>query len=135
LLAVLSHASVAISNVGILVPLVIYAVQRDRSSYVRFHALQALVLQILAFIFNILSWFCLIGALFIPLITAALSASGQIPESYPTGISILLLVILFLMTAGNFAFILYGLIGAFRTYQGHDFRYVFIADRIAKMPR
>jgi uncharacterized Tic20 family protein len=132
LLAALSHASVFFSYIGVLIPIGIYATQKKKSSYIGFQALQALIWQIVAFIFNMLASSCMVGAIFIPIFIAALSKNEKILELYSGGIFFLMIASVFLMTFGNLAFIIYGIIGAIMTYQGKDFRYVFIANRMEK---
>lgn len=50
-MAALSHAAAGVFGlalIGILVPLIVYLAYQERSKYVRFHALQALVFQVVA---------------------------------------------------------------------------------------
>ncbi len=46
IMAALSHASAIIPMMGVIAPIVIWATQKDKSSYVVFQALQAIVYQL-----------------------------------------------------------------------------------------
>ena len=113
----LAHASILLNLVtgflGVITPLVIYLVYKDRSRYVARQAMQGFVFQLVWWvgggILVGLAWgavaflsFILIGFLCIPI---ALIAS-LIP----------------------FAALIYGIVGALQTYEGKDFRYWLIAD-------
>jgi hypothetical protein len=43
-----------------------------------------------------------------------------------------MIISVLVMTIGNLGFIIYGIIGAVTTYQGKDFRYIVIGNRINK---
>ena len=132
LLAALSHASVLFSSPGAIVPIVIYATQRKKSSYIGFQALQALIWQVVAFVFSILISSCMMGAVLIPVLFATSSQNERVVEFAGGGIFVMMMVSVFLMIFGNMAFVIYGIIGAVMTYQGKDFRYVIIGNRIDK---
>ncbi len=103
--SILSHVSVLVAPVG---ALIIWLIYKDRSPRVRFHALQALWYQV--------AWLVLIMA-------------------YSFVSAVLTLVVI-----GAFMFLLlpflglvpvvHGCYAAYKVYQGEDFRYPFIADRI-----
>jgi uncharacterized Tic20 family protein len=132
LLAALAHASVLFSSVGAIVPIVIYATQRKKSSFIGFQALQALIWQIVAFVFTILTSSCMVGAILIPVLFAASSQNASGLDIFGGGIFAMMIVSVFLMIFGNMAFVIYGIIGAIKTYQGKDFLYVFIGNRMEK---
>lgn len=132
LLAAISHASVLFHNIGFFVPVGIYATQKKKSSYLGFQALQALIWQIVMFLFSMLSSACMVGSIFIPILLATLSQNEKLLELSGGGIFSAVIISIFLMIFGNLAFIIYGIIGAVMTYQGKEFRYVFIGNRIEK---
>jgi uncharacterized Tic20 family protein len=132
LLAAISHASVLFPNIGFLVPIGIYATQKKKSSYLGFQALQALIWQIVMFVFSILMSSCMVGSIFIPVLLATSSQNERLLELLGGGIFFGVIISVFLMTFGNLAFVTYGIIGAVMTYQGKDFRYAFIGNRIEK---
>lgn len=107
LMAALAHAGVLIT---VIVALVIWLTQKDKSKYVEFQAKQALVYQLVVgvamLMMSILSFilmFVYIGFLLMPLV----------------------------MLLG-LAAVIYGIYGAYQTYRGKDFRYVIIGDMLAK---
>ena len=132
LLAAFSHASVLFPSFGFFVPIVIYATQKKNSSYLAFQALQALIWQIAMFAFSILSSACMVGSIFIPVLLASSSQNEKLFEVLDGGMFFAIMLGIFLVTFGNIAFIIYGIVGAIMAYQGKDFRYIFIGYRIEK---
>ena len=131
LLAALAHGSVFAQGIGILVGVLVYITQRDRSCYAAFQALQAAVYQLINFIIVIglwLVWGLFYGLSMIPLIQQA----NTNPDAAPPAIfwiSLVSMVIpLFYMVLVG----LYGLWGALRTWQGKDFRYLLIGGWLEK---
>ena len=107
LMAALAHAGVLIT---VIVALVIWLTQKEKSKYVEFQAKQALVYQLVVgvvlLVLSVISFvlmFVYIGFLLIPIV----------------------------MLLGLVA-VIYGLYAAYQTYQGKDFRYVIIGDMLAK---
>jgi uncharacterized Tic20 family protein len=132
LLAAISHAAVLFTTIGFVVPVGIYLTQKKKSSYLAFQALQALIWQIVMFVFSMLASSCMVGSIFIPvLLTTALQNERLIGLS-GGGMFIAIMISVFVMTIGNLGFIVYGIIGAVMTYQGKNFRYVFVGNRIEK---
>jgi uncharacterized Tic20 family protein len=132
LLAAISHASVLFPNIGVFVPIGIYLTQKKNSSYLGFQALQALIWQIVMFVFSILTSSCMVGSIFIPVLLATTSQNERLFELSAGGVLVATIVSVFLMVVGNLVFVIYGIIGAAMTYQGKDFRYVFIGNHIGK---
>lgn len=115
--AMLAHLSVFLNLLsgfgGPIAALVIYLVFKDRSRYVAYHSLQALVFQLIwwaggsalagiAWVISGILSFILIGILFMPLA--------------------------FLLSCLPIAALVYGVIGAIQTSQGQDFKYWLIGD-------
>ena len=132
LLAAISHAAVLFTNIGFVVPVGIYLTQKKKSSYLAFQALQALIWQIVMFVFSMLASSCMVGSIFIPVLLTTASQDERLLELAGGGVFVAIIISVLLMTVGNLAFIIYGIIGAVMTYQGKDFRYVFIGNRIDK---
>lgn len=132
LLAAISHASVLFPNIGFLIPIGIYATQKQKSSYLGFQALQALIWQIVMFVFTILTSSCMVGSIFIPVLFATSTQNERLIGLSGGGIFFAVIISVVLMLVGNLTFVIYGIIGAVMTYQGKDFRYVFIGNRIDK---
>jgi uncharacterized Tic20 family protein len=132
LLAAISHASVLFSNIGFFVPFGIYLTQKKKSSYLGFQALQALIWQIVMFVFSILASYCMVGSIFIPVLLTTATQNENLVGVAGGGIIIVMIISVLVMTIGNLGFIIYGIIGAVTTYQGKDFRYIVIGNRINK---
>ena len=131
LLAALAHGSVIAQGIGILVGMLVYITQRDKSRYAAFQALQAAVFQMVSLVITVglwVFWGACYGISMIPLI-AQIDAN---PDAAPPAIfwiSMLGMVIplFYMMVVG-----LYGLWGALRTWQGKDFRYFLIGSWLEK---
>ena len=54
LMALLSHLSIFIPNIGILAPIIIWVTNKEKSNFVRFNALQAIFFQLIFFILMML---------------------------------------------------------------------------------
>jgi len=132
LLAAISHASVLFPNIGFLIPTGIYATQKKKSSYLGFQALQALIWQIVMFVVSILMSSCMVGSIFIPILLAATLQNERLLELSGGGIFLGVAISVILMLIGNLVFVVYGIIGAVTTYQGKDFHYAVIGNRIEK---
>ncbi len=108
LMAAIAHASAII--VPVIVPLIIWLIQKDKSKYVEFQAKQALVYQIVVSV----------GLSVLGMITGVLAI---------VVIGIFLIPVLILLWLGA---ILYALYGAYECFSGRDFRYAWIADQLAE---
>ena len=117
----LSHLSVLLNLItgfaGPIAALVIYLVYKDRSRYVAYHALQAMI-------FQLIWWFgggMLIGVMWA--IVGALSAIVIGIVLIP--FALLFTFVLALLPLGA---IIYGIIGAVQVSQGQDFKYWLVGD-------
>ena len=137
--AALAHA------LGPLIAIIVWATQKDKSPFVAFQSLQALVYQLTGFVGALLGMACYICSFvgifggmfaFIPLTAAGAAAteSGEVAPGFLTVIGVLFsMVTMFLpfltmalLGLAALAFFLYGLWAAFSVFQGKDFRYVVI---------
>ncbi len=132
LLAALSHASVMLTSVGFFVPVVIYLTQKKKSSYLAFQAFQAFIWQIIMFTFYMLTASCMMGSVFLPVLLSASSQNERLLELSGGGMVFGIMTGALLIIFGKLAFVIYGIIGAFMTYQGKDFRYVIVGNIIRK---
>jgi uncharacterized Tic20 family protein len=131
-LAALAHGSILLGLLtsgigGIVGALVIWLVQKEKSAYVAFQALQALIYQAVVMVVTIVAWCCW-GAVWMLMLLPPLFAN---PDAYQVTPPPGLWFGMFLMVAplGIWALtILYGLWGAVRCLGGHDFRYPIIAN-------
>ncbi len=133
IMAALAHISAMLPMMGVIAPIIIWATQKDKSEYVAFQALQAIVYQLLM----IFAWFVGMGCYMLSFFSTFLTlplASGS--ESNPESPLFMLgFIFPFLIFGGMFIggaiFVLYGVVGAVMTFQGKDFRYAVIGNRLA----
>lgn len=135
MLAAAAHGSILLSIFtngigGIAAALVIWITQKEKSEYVRFQALQALVYQAATFIVFMGLWFCWgmawMGLLIPPLIISPGAYETAPPPTMWVGLSLITVPI-----CAGFLTMLYGLWGALRSFSGHDFRYLVIGNWLA----
>ena len=127
LLAALAHGSAVTQGIGILVGILVYITQRDKSRYAAFQALQAAVFQLINLVITIgmwLVWGVFYGLSMIPLI----KLTEANPEAAPPAIfwislGSMVIPLIYMVLVG-----LYGLWGALCTWQGKDFRYLLIGS-------
>jgi uncharacterized Tic20 family protein len=119
--SLLAHLSVLLNLVtgfaGPIAALVIYLIYKDRSRKVAYHALQAMV-------FQLIWWYgggLLIGAMWatVGVLSAILIGIILIP------FAIVMTLVLACLPVGA---VVYGIIGAIRVYQGQDFKYWLVGD-------
>jgi uncharacterized Tic20 family protein len=124
ILSALAHGSIVAQGLGILVGVVLYVTQRDRSKRVAFQALQAAVYQFVSLLVTVvlwMVWMVLHGISYIPLF--------QNPEAFeesPPTFFFITLVAMIVPLALMAVWLLYGLLGALQTLRGRDFRYAVI---------
>lgn len=124
--AALAHASILFAFFGPVGPALIWAYQRDKSKYVRFHALQAMGYQALAFwLFFIGVFVVIFGGIFLMMIFGVflLESTSADPEFFP----FIVQPIIFLGMFGlmGFFFVI-GMAGAVFCMLGRDFNYPLI---------
>lgn len=123
--AALAHASVLLAFLGPFGATIIWVIQREKSKYVRYHALQAMGYQALVFwvwfisIFIVVFGFVGIGVV----ITIATSESSILPYESMFFIQPVIMLIILGMWGSMF---LIGFIGAVFCMLGKDFRYPII---------
>ncbi len=129
-MAGLAHGSILLSIFtngigGIVAALVIWLIEKEKSAYAAFQALQALVYQAVTFLLTMLVWCCwgvVWMIMFIPPLMARPEAYQNAP---PAGMWIGLVLMVVPLAIWGLT-ILYGLWGAARCLGGHDFRYAIV---------
>jgi uncharacterized Tic20 family protein len=131
-LAALAHISVLLSLFGPLGPTLIWTSQRSKSKYVRFHALQAMGYQAIAF------WVWMIGIFVMTFGIIFLSAGMMIildrnemldEAIFPFLIQMIAMLVIF----GTWGiYFLAGILGAVLCLMGRDFRYPVIGSWLRK---
>lgn len=142
--AALCHASVVVFMVGVIVPLVVWATQKDRSKILRFQALQGLVYQLAGtlsyFLLTMVMFLLGIGLMVFGILIGAMFPEGSGGAQDINAVGALVLGILFvLMMLVQFGFILVvplyillGLWGGFRILRGADFHYPLLGKFIER---
>ena len=128
ILAALAHASVILPFWGLIGAIVIWVTQREKSRFVSFQALQGVAYQLVLVLGGFLGFACYMCSVLGMLLMMPI---GRIEPDTAGGalatiVSLFPFCILGLLMLAGFAFVLYGLYGAVRVLQGHDFRYVVI---------
>jgi hypothetical protein len=142
-IAALAHASILLTLilafaggvgalVGLVVPLVIHLSYRERSRFIAFHAMQALVYQGA----GVLIYLVLVVVLALA-VTVAWVVSGLLSAVI---VGFLLMPIALLLTAvmvivllgAPLTWIAYGLYAAYEVYQGKDFRYWLVGEWVER---
>ena len=115
--AAIAHASILLNLLtaflGVLAPLVIYLVYKDRSRYVAGQAMQA-------FVFQLVWWVG--GGILVGLAWAAVALMSIVL------VGLLCVPIAILVSLIPVAACIYGIVGALQAYEGREFRYWLIAD-------
>jgi len=113
LLATISHASVIASGIGIIVGLVVYITEKEKSLWTAWQGLQAAVYQLIGMVIVVFVWLGWTALLI--LIPYEKSSDTLSPAFWAT------MCCPFLITG---AWIIYGCYGAIRAWSGADFRYI-----------
>ncbi|GAG95342.1 unnamed protein product [marine sediment metagenome] len=131
LLAALAHGSVVTQGLGILVGVVVYITQREKSRYAAFQGLQAAVYQLVNLIIVIGMW--VVWGFFYGLsILSLIKLEETNPDAAPPAIFWIAMISMFIPLIYMVLVGLYGLWGALRTWQGKDFKYLIIGSWLEK---
>ena len=129
--AALAHGVVIVAyGLGAVGAAVIWLLQKEKSKYIAFQALQAAVYQLVGLLVSIIGWSCwgcLYGLSFIPMIANAEKYKDAPPPVFFISLG-LMVVPLGLMGL----WMLYGLWGALRAFQGRDFRYIVLGRMLER---
>jgi uncharacterized Tic20 family protein len=132
MLAGLAHGSILLGVFtsgfgGIIAALIIWLVQKEKSAYVAFQALQALVYQGVVFLLTMAA-FCLWGACWMLMFMVPMMANSGAYEYAPPPsfwVGLALMVVPFAVWGLT---LVYGIVGAIRCLGGHDFKYAIIGN-------
>ena len=128
ILAALAHASIILMFLGPLGAVIIWAIQRTKSKYVRYHALQAMGYQTFSFwIWMFMMFFFMIILFGFGTIIGVLSSKS--PSAMPPDFLFFIQPLFMLVIFGMWGIIfLVGFIGAVFCGLGKEFRYPFIGS-------
>lgn len=136
IMAALAHISAILPFMGVIAPIVIWVTQKDKSEYVAFQALQAVAYQLVM----ILAWFVGMGCYMLSFFSMFLTIpfAGGDGDMNPAAAPFFLLgtfvpfLVFGAIMIGGAIFVIYGLIAAIQVFQGKDFRYIFLGNRLAR---
>jgi len=148
LAAAIAHAAILIPFFGAVIPLAIWLSQRERSSLLRFQALQALAYQLVGMLAYIIIWGCQMAGSFgffpLSLITYGVSSTTQngntkVPPEFG-GVFLLffflfmglILLLTVFQCVGGPLFVILALIGSWRVLNDKTFQYPLIGKWISK---
>jgi uncharacterized Tic20 family protein len=126
LMASIAHASVIIFGPGILVGVLIWLTQKEKSSFASGQGLQATIYQLLGMIVIMALW--IVWGIFYALTWIPLMQTPEQFEDAPPPIFWIGLASMVVPLIVMLAWALYGLWGALKTLRGRDFRYVLIGN-------
>ena len=127
LMALLSHISIIIPNIGVIAPIIIWITQKDKSKFVRFNSIQAIFFQLSYFVLIMVSIFIGLVLMFIslPIMTRA-------PDAAPGALFWVSMGIMNLYFPLWFIFAIYALVAGVKSFKGRIFRYLIIGRIIEK---
>jgi len=130
--AALAHGVVIVAyGLGAVGAAVIWLLQKEKSKYIAFQALQAAVYQLVGLLVYIIGWSCwgcLYGLSFIPMI-----ANAEKYKDAPPPVFFFISLGLMVVPLGLMGlWMLYGLWGALRAFQGRDFRYIVLGRMLER---
>ena len=129
LLAALAHGSIVASGLGLIVGVLVYINQREKSRYAAFQALQAAVYQLISLLIIVglwIVWSVLYTVSLIPMFDLPDNAAP--PPIFWIGLGSMVIPFAVMFVIG-----LYGLWGALRTWRGRDFRYALVGPGLEKI--
>jgi len=130
-MAAIAHGLViVVYGLGAVGAVVMWLLQKEKSRYVAFQALQAAVYQLVGLLVQLIGWGCwgcLYGLSFIPMI-----ANAQKYKDAPPPVFLISLGLMVLPLGLMGLWILYGLWGARRAFQGRDFRYMVLGRMLER---
>jgi uncharacterized Tic20 family protein len=129
ILAALAHGAILLPIYGIIIPIIIWITQKEKTRYVSFQSLQALVFHLTLLFLYVIGMLCYFGS-FIGMFGGMFLAESSrnewmtvLPGMFPFAV------------LGGFAcigvfFVIYGAVGAILSLVGKDFHYVLIGNFI-----
>ncbi len=127
-MAALAHGSILLGVLtsgigGIFAAMIIWLTQREKSTYVAYQSLQAMIYQIVVLLLTVVA-FCFWGVLLMLMVAPPIMANPDLYQSAPP-VSLFFGMALLICPCGLWlGTILYGVWGAIRCLGGSDFTYV-----------
>ena len=127
LMALLSHLSIFIPNIGILAPIIIWVTNKEKSNFVRFNALQAIFFQLIFFILMMLFIFVGIILMLVAIPWFDLSSNAE-----PGILFFLSMVFMFMYFPLWIIFGIYAVVASAKSFKGRIFKYAIIGRIIER---
>ncbi len=127
LMSLISHLSILIPNIGILAPIIIWVTNRERSNFVRFHAIQAIFFQLVFFI--LMMFFIFVGVI---LMLAAIPWFDLNSSADPGILFFLSMIFMFMYFPLWLIFGIYAVVASIKSYKGKIFKYAVIGKIIER---
>lgn len=127
--AAMAHGSIIVPTFGIIVPILIWVTNKDKSKYVAYHALQGLSLQVTMLLYTLLGGICYMFSF----MGFFLTDFTNTPSNQPPAFIFVPFGVMGLMLLGMFLFYVYGIFAALMVALGKNFQYPLIgrlAERI-----
>ena len=125
IMAALAHITVIMPFWGLIVPVIIWITQKEKSKFVVFQAIQAAMYQLLLVFAYFLGMLCYMVSFFSVFIFLPFTQTGS--EFFPLPFIIPMVVIGFLFL-GYFIFIIYAGVAVVMIFQGKEFHYILIGN-------
>lgn len=127
--AALAHGLIIANWMGIIAAALIWLLEKEKSKYVAFQALQAVAYQFLGLLFWMAGLFCYMATLFGGIGLAALLNPQGEGDGIIAFFSLAPICALFLLWG---LLIIYGLYGAYASLLGRDFRYLVVGPLVER---
>ena len=129
IMAALAHVTALLPMMGVIVPILIWITQKEKSKYVAFQAIQAAAFQL----FMVLGWFlgmgCYMGSFIATF--AGMALSNGFGRSTDQGMFMFFPFLVFgLILLAGAVCVIYGAAAAIMTLRGKDFRYVVLGRKL-----
>lgn len=124
LMAAIAHASVVVTGPGVIVGVLIWLTQKERSAYASRQAMQAAIYQLSGMVVIVFSW--ILWTVFFSIALIPIFQHPEIYEESPPPVFWISMVSMLIPLAIMVAWWIYGLWGAYKCWRGVPFRYVLI---------
>lgn len=126
-MSLLAHLSIFLPNMGILAPVIIWLIQKEKSKFLRFNCLQAIFFQLL---FIALTMFSVIAGTVVMFIS--LPGITANPDAEPGTLFFISMALMFLFIPFWIIFTVYAIIAGVKSFHGQKIRYAIIGRIIEK---
>ena len=130
IMALLSHLSILIPNIGILAPIIIWVTNKDKSRFVRFNALQAIFFQLIFFI--LMMFFIFIGVIIMLIAIPWFDLSSN---AEPGILFFISMGFMFMYFPLWLIFGIYAVVASVKSFKGKIFEYAIIGRIIERRVR